>query len=64
VPTTITNLADLNAGTSDTATLQAVAGAAGYRVNYWPKITAAIIEKTVSADSAAVFRWSLSAEEV
>jgi len=64
VATTITNLADINAGTSDAATLTAVSGAAGYRVTYWPKIVAAIRSQTHSGDQRADFTWTIEAEEV
>lgn len=62
--TTITNLADLNAGTSDTATLTAVAGADSYRVAVWPKITCAITRNEVSGNAATRFTWNLEAEEI
>lgn len=64
IPTTIINLAALNAETSDTATLDPIAGATGYRVRYWPKIEVAILTNSVKAKSDASFEWSLEAEEV
>jgi len=62
--TTITNLAALNAGTEDTATLTAVSGADLYQVNYWPKITAAITRLSETVDESGNFTWTLEAEEI
>lgn len=64
VSTTITNLAAINAGTQDTATLTAVSGASGYVVNYWPKFVAAITVKRATGNSRASFTWNIEAEEI
>jgi hypothetical protein len=64
VETPITNIAAINAGSEDTATLTAVAGASGYRVHYWPLITAAIVALTSNGNSRASFEWQLEAEEL
>lgn len=64
IETPITNLADILSGASDAATLTAVAGADGYRVQYWPEITAVITSNTSRGRSRAVYDWALEAEQV
>lgn len=49
---------------ADVATLDAVAGAVGYRVHYWPQITAVITRNTCRGQSSAAFTWTIEAEEV
>lgn len=50
--------------TANVATLTAVAGASGYRVHYYPLITAVITEATSQGVSAAQFEWQIEAEEL
>lgn len=58
VSTAITGIA------SNVATLTAVSGASGYRVHYWPQITAVITANENTGNHQAEFRWSIEAEEV
>jgi hypothetical protein len=64
VVTTITNLADILAGTTDDAILATVGGADSYRVHYWPEITCVILSNTSSGEQDGDFEWQLEAEEV
>ena len=64
VSTPITNLADILAGTTDDATLTAVAGAVSYRVHYWPEITVVILSNDSDGDEQGRFNWTLEAEEI
>jgi hypothetical protein len=50
--------------TSNVATLTAVSGASGYRVHYYPQITAYITNATTRGGSNARFAWRLEAQEV
>lgn len=62
--TPITNLAAILAGSTDDATLDAVAGASGYRVHYWPQLTAVILRAETTGAGSANFGWQLEAEEL
>jgi hypothetical protein len=64
IETPITNLAAINAESTNDATLTAVAGASGYRVHYFPRITAAVVSNTIDGGSSGSFSWSIEAEEV
>jgi hypothetical protein len=64
VETPITNLAAINAKTTNDATLTAVAGALHYRVHYWPEITAVVIDSECRGDNGAEFVWRVNLEEI
>jgi hypothetical protein len=64
VQTEITNLAAINAKSTNDATLTSVTGAVGYRVSYLPEITAAILSATCTGSGEASYEWTLEAEEV
>lgn len=64
VSSVITNLADINSAVTNDATLTAIAGASGYRVHYFPEITAAIVSAECQGTGGASFNWSFEAEEV
>jgi hypothetical protein len=49
---------------SNVATLTSVTGASGYRVHFWPEITAVILANECTGTHQAEFRWSIEAEEV
>lgn len=49
---------------ANVATLTTVSGALGYRVHYWPQIVAVILRNTCRGASAAVYDWSIEAEQV
>lgn len=49
---------------ADVATLTAVAGADGYRVHYFPQITAVILNNTCKGAADASFSWQIEAEQV
>lgn len=50
--------------TSNVATLTAVSGATGYRVHYWPQITAVVTANECTGSHQAEYRWAIEAEEV
>ena len=64
VETPITNLAAINAKSTDDATLTAVSGAVGYRVKWFPEFSAVITTLRSRGDHSASYRWELEAEEV
>lgn len=64
VPTTITNLTDINAKTTNDAILQSVAGAAGYQVRYFPVLTVMADPIRQDLNRGTGFGWRLEAEEV
>lgn len=64
VPTTISNQAAIDAGSSDVASLDAVSGATGYAVEFWPEITAVILVNTAKLLSSATTEWQIEAEQV
>lgn len=64
VETTITNLAAINAKSTNDATLTVVGGASGYAVDYWPELVVAITRNTAKADNANTFEWTIEGEEV
>lgn len=49
---------------ANVATLTSVSGASGYRVHYWPQISAVITSMKGRGGSAANFDFSIEAEEV
>lgn len=62
--TTISNLAALNAYSTNDATLVAVTGATLYQVSYWPKFTGAILRRSGGTDALGNFTWQLELAEV
>jgi len=58
VETTISGVA------GDDYTLDAVAGAQGYRVTYFPQITAAITVNEGSGENTGSYEWRVQAEEI
>jgi len=64
LPTAITNIADIVAGTSDTATIQSVSGASQYQVRWFPVLTVRARPIKQTFNRARGFSWELEAEEV
>jgi hypothetical protein len=64
VATEISNLAALNAASTDDATLTAVSGASAYRVHYWPQLAVRITVNTCRGASDARYAWRLEAEQL
>jgi len=64
VYTTITNIADINAKSTNDALLAAVSGATGYRVHYTPEFTGVIRALSVTGQSTANYEIEIEAEEV
>lgn len=64
VETPITNIADIDAKTTNDATLTAVAGAVAYRVHYWPELTVRIATNNCKGASLAAFTWQIEAEQI
>jgi len=63
VSTPITNLASINAGSSDDAVLTAVSGADGYAVDYWPELTVVVTRNTTTGRQDNRFDWLVEAEQ-
>lgn len=64
VASAITNLAAINAKSTDDAVLTTVSGATGYRVHWFPEVSAVITKLNSRGDHSASFRWRLEAEQV
>ena len=64
IETPITNIAAINAESTNDATLTAVSGSSGYRVQYAPEFTGAIRTLRVVGKSTASYDVEIEAEEL
>jgi len=55
---------NIDSWATNTATLATVAGAVGYRVQYFPEFTGVVTLKDSTNNNDGTFRWRLEAEEI